>query len=90
MDILNNFENDKDEICLECGTSEFCGCNYSFDPDDETFEPIYDDDTDDDGDQDDDDDYWSDSYDCGCCTCCGCTCSDDDWDDYYWNDYWDD
>ena len=45
---MNNFENDKDEICLECGTSEFCGCNYSFDPDDETFEPIYDDDTDDD------------------------------------------
>ena len=90
VDILNNFENDKDEICLECGTSEFCGCNYSFDPDDETFEPIYDDDTDADDDQDDDDDYWSDSYDCGCCTCCGCTCFDDDWDDYYWNDYLDD
>lgn len=51
---MKNFENDKDEICLECGTSEFCGCNYSFDPDDETFEPIYDDDTDDDDDQNDD------------------------------------
>lgn len=85
---MNNFENDKDEVCLECGTSEFCGCNYSFDPDDETFEPIYDD-TDADDDQDEDGDYWSDSYDCGCCTCCGCTCSDDDWDDYYWNDYLD-
>ena len=82
MDILNNFENDKDEICLEFGKSEFCGCNYSFDQYDETFEPIYDDDTDDDDDQDDDDDYWNDSYDCGCCTCCGCTCSDNDWDDY--------
>ena len=70
---MNNFENDKDEICLECGTSEFCGFNYSFDPDDETFEPIYDDDT--------DDDDPNDSYDCGCCTCCGCTCYDD-WDDY--------
>ena len=86
---MKNFENDKDEICLECGTSEFCGCNYSFDPDDETFEPIYDDDTDDD-DQNDDDDCWNDSYDCGCCSCCGCTCYDDDWDDYYWNDYLDD
>ena len=83
---MNNFENDKDEVCLECGTSELCGCNYSFDPDDETFEPYYDDVVDDDDDQDDDDDYyWSDSYDCGCCTCCGCTCSDDDWDDY-WDD----
>jgi gene 40 protein len=89
VDILNNFENDKDEICLECGTSELCGCNYSFDPDDETFDPYYDDVTDADDDLDDDDDYWSDSYDCGCCTCCGCTCSDDDWDDYYWNDYLD-
>lgn len=89
---MKNFENDKDEICLECGTSEFCGCNYSFDPDDETFEPIYDDDTDDDDDDDqnDDDDCWNDSYDCGCCSCCGCTCYDDDWDDYYWNDYLDD
>ena len=48
--ILKNFENDKDEICLECGTSELCGCNYSFDPDDETFEPYYDDVIDDDDD----------------------------------------
>lgn len=86
VDILKKFENDKDEICLECGTSELCGCNYSFDPDDETFEPYYDDVVDDDDDQDDDDDYyWSDSYDCGCCTCCGCTCSDDVWE-YYWDD----
>ena len=85
---MKNFENDKDEVCLECSTSELCGCNYSFDPDDETFEPNNNDVTETDDEQDDDDyDYWSDSYDCGCC---GCTCSDDDWDDYYWNDYLDD
>ncbi len=90
VDILKNFENNKDEVCLECGTSELCGCNYSFNPDDETFDPYYDDVTDADDDLDDDNYYWSDSYDCGCCTCCGCTCSDDDWDDYYWNDYLDD
>ena len=81
VDILNNFENDKDETCLECGSAEFCGCNYSFDLNDETFELCYDD-YDDDIDSDDnwDDDYWDDTYDCGCCMCCGCTC-DDDWDE---------